>query len=117
MSVEQTEDTRGQPAASDEVKIDSVERLASMSLEEVDDLPYGFIVLDTEGQVLLYNRYEARMSRVAPERVIGQNFFRDIAPCTRSRRSTAAFGRSSWTRPGRATASPSASTSSTARRT
>jgi photoactive yellow protein len=64
-------------------KTDSIERLAAMTIEEVDDLPYGFIVLDAEGQVLLYNRYESRMSRIAPEQVVGQNFFRDIAPCTR----------------------------------
>lgn len=61
----------------------AMERLEQMSREEVDDLPYGFIVLDGEGTVLLYNRYEARMSRVPPERVLGRNFFREIAPCTR----------------------------------
>lgn len=77
-----TEESDGQ-ADETEHRMDSVERLAAMSIDEVDDLPYGFIVLDAEGQVLLYNRYEARMSRIAPEQVVGQNFFRDIAPCTR----------------------------------
>lgn len=72
-----------QPESEPAARMASVERLASMTIEEVDDLPYGFIVLDTGGQILLYNRYEARMSRIAPERVIGQNFFHDIAPCTR----------------------------------
>jgi photoactive yellow protein len=63
--------------------IHSVERLAEMSSDEVDDLPYGFIILDERGDVVLYNRYEAAMSRMPPERVLGRNFFADIAPCTR----------------------------------
>jgi photoactive yellow protein len=61
----------------------TVERLSKMTHQEVDDLPYGFIVLDSEGVVHMYNRYEERMSRIAAERVVGRNFFRDIAPCTR----------------------------------
>jgi photoactive yellow protein len=64
-------------------KLDSVESLMSMSQEQVDDLPYGFIVLDEQGVILLYNRYEALMAKLPPERVIGKNFFRDVAPCTR----------------------------------
>ncbi|WP_437671413.1 PAS domain-containing protein [Sorangium sp. So ce131] len=61
----------------------SVERLAEMTSQEVDDLPYGFVMLDEEGVVLLYNRYEQRMSRLPSERVVGRNFFQEIAPCTR----------------------------------
>jgi photoactive yellow protein len=63
--------------------IDAIERLAAMSQDEVDDLPYGFVVLDGEGKILLYNRYESRLSRIAPDRVVGKNFFREVAPCTR----------------------------------
>jgi photoactive yellow protein len=63
--------------------VDALERLAALSQEEVDDLPYGFVVLDGEGKILLYNRYEARLSRLPVERVIGKNFFKDVAPCTR----------------------------------
>ncbi|XXT16621.1 PAS domain-containing protein [Sorangium sp. So ce429] len=61
----------------------SAERLAEMTSDEVDDLPYGFIMLDEDGVVLLYNRYEQRMSRLPSERVVGRNFFQEIAPCTR----------------------------------
>jgi photoactive yellow protein len=63
--------------------IDSLERLLSMTADEVDELPYGFIILDAEGTILLYNRYEAALARAAPEHVVGRNFFHDIAPCTR----------------------------------
>lgn len=63
--------------------IDALERLAALTQEEVDELPYGFVVLDGEGKILLYNRYESRLSRIAPERVLGKNFFKEVAPCTR----------------------------------
>jgi len=68
---------------SEDGTLDAVERLAAMSKEEVDDLPYGFVVLDEVGTVLLYNRYEASISRLLPERVVGKNWFKEIAPCTR----------------------------------
>jgi photoactive yellow protein len=70
--------------------IDSLERLLSLTAEDVDDLPYGFIILDAQGTILLYNRYEAALARTTPEHVLGRNFFRDIAPCTRV---AAFFGR------------------------
>jgi photoactive yellow protein len=70
-------------ATNEEVSIDSVERLATMSIEEVDELPYGFLILDRDGRIQLYNRYESRMSRLAPERVVGRSWFSDVAPCTR----------------------------------
>ena len=43
----------------------------------------GPVKFDEAGTILLYNRYEARMSRLPPERVVGRGFFLDIAPCTR----------------------------------
>jgi photoactive yellow protein len=64
-------------------EMDSVERLATMTDDEVNELPYGFLILDHEGRVQLYNRYESRMSRLPPERVLGRSWFHEIAPCTR----------------------------------
>jgi len=69
--------------SSEDGVLGAIELLSSMSQEEVDELPYGFVVLDEEGTVMLYNRYESALSRLPPERVIGKNFFRDVAPCTR----------------------------------
>jgi len=71
-----------QPGDAD-APIDAMEQLDRMTREEVDDLPYGFIVLDRDGTILLYNRYEERMSHLPADRVLGKSFFRDIAPCTR----------------------------------
>jgi photoactive yellow protein len=57
-------------------------RGAGMSVEEIDVLPFGAIVIDQSGRVLRYNQFEARLARLDPRDVIGKNFFRDIAPCT-----------------------------------
>jgi photoactive yellow protein len=53
-----------------------------MRPEEVDALPFGAIVIDTSGTIIRYNQFEARLSQLDAKRVIGKNFFRDIAPCT-----------------------------------
>jgi photoactive yellow protein len=51
--------------------------------EQLDELPYGMIILDRDGQVLFYNETEARQAGFRPEEVVGENFFTDVAPCTR----------------------------------
>jgi len=56
--------------------------LFELSETEVDDLPFGLISVDHEGNIEQYNSYESRLARLSKERVIGRNFFRDVAPCT-----------------------------------
>jgi photoactive yellow protein len=58
------------------------ENLFELSATEVDDLPFGLISVDHEGNIEQYNSYESRLARLSKERVIGRNFFRDVAPCT-----------------------------------
>jgi photoactive yellow protein len=58
-----------------------VEDLRSLSPEEAECLPIGFIGLDEEGYVLRYNSYEAKTSGLSPQSVLGRHFFRDVAPC------------------------------------
>ena len=59
-----------------------LQRVAEMSLEDVDTLPFGAIVITPNGTIVRYNQFEARLSQLDAKRVIGKNFFRDIAPCT-----------------------------------
>ena len=54
-----------------------------LSTEELDQLPYGVIQLDARGRVVGYNDTESRMVGLPKERVIGKNFFQEVAPCTR----------------------------------
>lgn len=53
-----------------------------VSEDQLDQLPYGLVVLDRDGRVLLYNETESRLTGFARSRVIGRNFFREVAPCT-----------------------------------
>jgi photoactive yellow protein len=55
----------------------------NVSEEELDELPYGLIVLDAEGKVLFYNETESKLAGYEREQVVGKNFFDDVAPCTR----------------------------------
>lgn len=83
MSQGSFESAQDSVAEIEEGRIDVIERLASMTQEEVDELPYGFVVLDELGTILLYNRYESSLSRLPPESVVGKNWFKEVAPCTR----------------------------------
>ncbi len=49
---------------------------------QLDELPFGVICLDGQGTILKYNLAEARLARLDRGRVLGKNFFRQIAPCT-----------------------------------
>lgn len=62
--------------------IDNID-LDTASRETLDNLPIGAIKIDAAGKVLFYNATEGRMSGRDPARVIGRNFFDEIAPCTR----------------------------------
>ena len=54
----------------------------SMNEKELDALPQGVIELDAQGTVLKYNSYEANLAGLTKEKVVGKNFFKQVAPCT-----------------------------------
>jgi len=56
--------------------------ISSMGEKELDSLPYGVIQLDLQGAVLRYNAFEANLSGLTRQKVVGKNFFKQIAPCT-----------------------------------
>jgi len=58
------------------------ENLFELSEDEIDELPFGLISVDHQGNIEQYNNYESRLARLSKERVLGRNFFRDVAPCT-----------------------------------
>lgn len=57
--------------------------VSKLSEKELDTLPYGLVVLDADGRVVHYNDTESRLAGLPQERVIGRDFFGEIAPCTR----------------------------------
>lgn len=48
----------------------------------LDYLPIGAILLDDEGIIQRFNRYEEQLSGRKREKTIGKSFFSDVAPCT-----------------------------------
>ena len=67
------------------------QEIGTMSMDELDALPFGAIQLDADGTILSYNKAEERLSGRSAEVVIGKNFFRDVAPCTRVKHFQGAF--------------------------
>ena len=57
-------------------------RIDNMPPEELDALGFGAIQLDFDGKILQYNAYESQLAKMSPDKVVGRNFFREVAPCT-----------------------------------
>lgn len=49
---------------------------------QLDELRFGVICVDRRGTILRYNLAEARLARLDRSKVVGRNFFREVAPCT-----------------------------------
>ena len=62
--------------------IQELKEVEAMNPAQLDALPFGAIQLDAVGNVLNYNLAEARLTGRDPKRVIGKNFFTEVAPCT-----------------------------------
>jgi photoactive yellow protein len=58
------------------------QRIEDLAADDFNALPFGAIKLDIDGVVLQYNAYEARLAGRDPGKVIGRNFFTEVAPCT-----------------------------------
>jgi photoactive yellow protein len=74
------------PSAMDVFSIDGRalgDTVDSISVKDLDALPVGVIQLDRDGRILRYNAAESRFSGLTADQVIGRDFFREIAPCTR----------------------------------
>lgn len=66
----------------DKNQIDNV--LAKLNPAQIDKLAFGAIQLDASGKILAYNAAEGDITGRNPKDVIGKNFFKDVAPCTRT---------------------------------
>mgnify|MGYP000001287489 CR=1 FL=1 len=59
-------------------------KLSHMSTQDLDNLAFGAVELDGNGNILRYNTAEGDITGRNPKDVIGKNFFHDVAPCTNS---------------------------------
>lgn len=62
--------------------LQDMEQISRMSEEQLDLLPFGAIRLDRDGNIKSFNMTESKLTGRDPRRVIGRNFFTDVAPCT-----------------------------------
>ena len=58
------------------------QRILGLREDEIDALPFGLIGVDADGTIEQYNAYESRLARLSKDRVLGRNFFTEVAPCT-----------------------------------
>ncbi len=58
--------------------------LAQMSDEDIDNLAFGLVELDRDGKILRYNAAEADIAGLDQEGMVGRDFFKEVAPCTRT---------------------------------
>jgi photoactive yellow protein len=58
------------------------ERLDAAADSDLDAVGFGIVRMAQEGRVVFYNERESIYSGLRPERVLGKNFFTDVAPCT-----------------------------------
>lgn len=58
--------------------------LARLDPAQIDKLAFGAVQLDASGKVLAYNAAEGAITGRNPKDVIGKNFFKEVAPCTRT---------------------------------
>lgn len=54
---------------------------AAETPERYDDLTFGLVAVQHDGTVFAYGAVEAKYSGISPARVLGRNFFTDVAPC------------------------------------
>lgn len=59
-----------------------LQRLESTPHAALDEEAFGVVVMSGKGTVEAYNVFESGMAGLPAERVIGLNFFTDVAPCT-----------------------------------
>ncbi|MGF1453880.1 MAG: photoactive yellow protein [Alphaproteobacteria bacterium] len=60
-----------------------VENLLAQDPSRVENLPFGAILVDKQGNILKYNQQESFISGRSAEAVLGKNFFNDVAPCAK----------------------------------
>ncbi len=56
--------------------------LESADPEAIDAASFGIVAMAKDGVVEAYNRFEAALSGLSAPRVVGNNFFTAVAPCT-----------------------------------
>ncbi|MBC7428539.1 MAG: photoactive yellow protein [Bacteriovorax sp.] len=60
-------------------------KLSSLTKTDADDANFGIVKVDSNGRILLYNKYESELAGVPSSSAEGKNFFTELAPCTNNK--------------------------------
>jgi photoactive yellow protein len=60
----------------------ALEATAQMSVAALETAEFGGIIVDRDGTIQQYNAYESSLAQLDAARVVGKNFFHEVAPCT-----------------------------------
>ena len=61
---------------------DLLHRLNHLAHPQLDEINFGIIRMDQNGNIEAYNRAESLITGVNPIQALGKHFFTQIAPCT-----------------------------------
>lgn len=61
---------------------DLLAALEASDQSAIDAADFGIVAMTADGVVDAYNRFESQLSGLSAARVVGQNFFTGVAPCT-----------------------------------
>jgi photoactive yellow protein len=67
------------------VTSDILSKLGSLSKNDADNASFGIVQLDSQGKIMLYNRWEANFAGLQEAAVQGKNFFTEVALCTNNK--------------------------------
>jgi photoactive yellow protein len=61
---------------------DTANAFAKLTDAQLDNISFGIIQIDAEGEILMFNDFEAGLTGRQKKAAIGRNFFTDVAICT-----------------------------------
>ncbi len=67
--------------------------LDSLTVDQIDELPFGCIRTDDSGIVEIYNQAESKIAGMDPAKALGRNFFTQVAACTNNKLFRGTFNR------------------------
>jgi photoactive yellow protein len=60
---------------------DLLQTLEQCDATALDRIPFGVVKMSRQGTVLHYNDFESNRAGLSPQRVMGRDFFVEVAPC------------------------------------
>jgi photoactive yellow protein len=70
-----------------------LEELDTLTVDQINELPFGCVRTDDAGIVEIYNHAESKIAGMDPAQALGRNFFTQVAACTNNKLFRGTFNR------------------------